>query len=46
MCAAFDSSSYLLPGANHLSGSAYLAQLLGYADTEYVVENITIFALP
>ncbi|KAH9977046.1 glutamate 5-kinase [Lactifluus volemus] len=24
--------------------SAYLAQLLGYADTEYVVENVTIFA--
>ena len=46
MCAALDSPSYFLPGVNHLSGSAYLAQLLGYADTEYVVENVTIFALP
>ncbi|KAH9996679.1 glutamate 5-kinase [Russula compacta] len=26
--------------------SAYLAQLLGYADTEYVVENVTIFLPP
>jgi len=26
--------------------SAYLAQLLGYADTEYVVENVSIFVPP
>ncbi|KAI0255306.1 glutamate 5-kinase [Lactifluus subvellereus] len=26
--------------------SAYLAQSLGYADTEYVVENVTIFVRP
>lgn len=46
MCAAFNSPSYFVSGVNHLSGSAYLAQLLGYADTEYVVENVTIFVLP
>jgi glutamate 5-kinase len=26
--------------------SAYLSELLGYADTEYIVENVTIFVPP
>jgi len=26
--------------------SAYIPQLLGYADSEYVVENVTVFAVP
>ena len=32
--------------ANHQGDSASLSQLLGYADTEYVVENVTIFVRP
>jgi len=31
---------------NRTIGSAYLAPFLGYADTEYVVENVTIFVPP
>jgi glutamate 5-kinase len=37
--------STVKPNSNHKRYSSYIPQLLGYADSEYVVENITIRAI-